>query len=94
MGRRKFFAQLVNPTTNEEWLNTEYDMTEELLSEIIIILFLNFEKFLCKLKMWKGYAGKLFCEKSILPLFITYINQLDLFILFIKVNLVRKYKII
>uniref|UniRef100_A0A6C0DPQ2 DNA mismatch repair proteins mutS family domain-containing protein n=1 Tax=viral metagenome TaxID=1070528 RepID=A0A6C0DPQ2_9ZZZZ len=31
MGSRQFSAQLLNPTTNEGWLNTEYEMTELLL---------------------------------------------------------------
>ena len=33
MGRRKFFTQLVNPTTNIEWLNKEYHVTDIMLSE-------------------------------------------------------------
>ncbi len=31
MGRRRFYSQLVNPTTDITWLQTEYDMTSELL---------------------------------------------------------------
>lgn len=33
MGRRKFFTQLVNPTTDATWLQKEYEMTSELLNE-------------------------------------------------------------
>lgn len=33
MGRRKFYSQLVNPTTDVSWLNTEYTMTNIMLSE-------------------------------------------------------------
>jgi len=32
MGRRRFHSQLVAPTTNIEWLNQEYEMTELLLN--------------------------------------------------------------
>lgn len=32
MGKRRFFQQLVNPTTNKEWLEKEYMITDELLS--------------------------------------------------------------
>ena len=31
MGKRQFFQQLVNPTTNKEWLEKEYKITDELL---------------------------------------------------------------
>jgi DNA mismatch repair protein MutS len=31
IGRRRFHYQLTNPTTDEEWLNTEYTMTDTLL---------------------------------------------------------------
>lgn len=33
MGKRKFTSQLLNPTTDEEWLNNEYRMTELLLDD-------------------------------------------------------------
>lgn len=33
MGKRKFQYQLTNPTFNEEWLKTEYSMTESMLSD-------------------------------------------------------------
>ena len=33
MGKRKFFSQLVNPTTDIEWLNKEYNIIDEFLSE-------------------------------------------------------------
>jgi len=36
MGRRKFYSQLVNPTTDVKWLNTEYDMTNIMLSESMV----------------------------------------------------------
>jgi len=32
MGHRKFQAQLLNPTTNREWLNAEYSMIDKMLS--------------------------------------------------------------
>ena len=33
MGRRVFYSQLVNPTTDETWLNTEYQMVNEMLTD-------------------------------------------------------------
>ncbi len=33
MGRRRFFTQLVNPTTDQTWLQKEYTMIAELLNE-------------------------------------------------------------
>lgn len=36
MGRRRFQIQIMNPTFNEEWLNTEYRMIENLLYTPII----------------------------------------------------------
>jgi len=33
MGRRRFQYQLLNPTTNREWLNKEYEMIEKVLSD-------------------------------------------------------------
>ena len=33
MGRRKFYSQLVNPTTDAKWLEKEYEMTNIILSE-------------------------------------------------------------
>jgi len=33
MGRRRFQYQLLNPTTNREWLNKEYEMIEKVLSQ-------------------------------------------------------------
>ena len=36
MGRRRFYSQLVNPTTDVKWLNIEYDMTNIMLSESMV----------------------------------------------------------
>jgi len=33
MGRRRFYHQLVSPTTDESWLQTEYEMTNTMLSD-------------------------------------------------------------
>jgi DNA mismatch repair protein MutS len=33
MGRRRFQYQLLNPTTNREWLNKEYEMIEKVLAQ-------------------------------------------------------------
>ena len=50
MGRRKFFSQLVNPTTNEEWLENEYEMTEKILSEDLVENIPKFRKIFSQIK--------------------------------------------
>lgn len=50
MGRRKFFSQLVNPTTNEEWLEKEYEMTEKILSEDLVENIPKFRKIFSQIK--------------------------------------------
>ncbi len=50
MGRRQFFTQLVNPTTNEEWLDTEYKMTETILSENLSEFIPKFRKLFSQIK--------------------------------------------
>ena len=44
MGKRMFFSQLVNPTTDQDWLETEYDMTEEMMHESMLPLIPQFRK--------------------------------------------------
>lgn len=74
MGRRKFFAQLVNPTTNEEWLNTEYDMTEELLSENYNQFIPKFRKIFTQIKDIERICRQIVLRK-IYPSSIYYLHQ-------------------
>ena len=74
MGRRKFFAQLVNPTTNEDWLNTEYDMTEELLSENFSYFIPKFRKIFTQIKDIERICRQIVLRK-IYPSSIYYLHQ-------------------
>jgi len=46
MGKRRFHAQLVAPTTDEAWLATEYDMIEKMLEPNTFVLVDTFRKIL------------------------------------------------
>ncbi len=74
MGRRKFFAQLVNPTTNEDWLNTEYNMTEELLSDNFSHFIPKFRKIFTQIKDIERICRQIVLRK-IYPSSIYYLHQ-------------------
>lgn len=84
MGRRKFQCQLTNPTFNEEWLNTEYHMTEMLLSDENSHYIDAFRKMLSKVRDTEKLCRQLVSNKiypsSVHHLYesITIIQQLNM----------------
>ena len=74
MGRRKFFSQLVNPTTDEKWLETEYDMTNEILTEESYSIVPKFRKMFSQIKDIERICRQIVLRK-IYPASLFYLYQ-------------------
>lgn len=74
MGRRKFFTQLVNPTTDESWLQKEYVMTAELLDETMYSYVPNNRKTLTQIRDIEKICRQIVMRK-IYPCSIYYLHK-------------------
>lgn len=74
MGRRRFYSQLVCPTTDTKWLQTEYDMTSELLKPECFELVGKFRRSLSQVRDIERICRQIVLRK-IYPSSIYYLHQ-------------------
>lgn len=74
MGRRRFYHQLVSPTTDEQWLQTEYDMTTAMQSTDIYKQIQVLRKYLSQTRDIEKICRQL-SVKRLYPSSIFYLHQ-------------------
>ena len=74
MGRRRFYHQLVSPTTDESWLQTEYEMTNTMLSDKLYRCVPELRKHLLQVRDIEKICRQL-SVKRLYPSSIYYLHQ-------------------